>query len=306
MAHQGNNNNTTTLEPPRVLIGTSGGTSPVAAASYNAPALFSRKKSIPPQPDLAAALAAYSQQPLSPPPSTGITASFSQTSLANVSKSLSTLDAVKVITKDVAADVTHTDNVWQAVCVRVLPLFNGQGLKGYIEDLNDLVSQWLHERETVPTGIVEEIYELFGTGMLTLSNKLSSVGDDAFATRIVELWTFFFGSVVPYLEGVFLPVRTEWPLKSEPPDIRGMALLSFRNTIILPFRGRLEDALPQLFKEIENGRKVNDTATRLVQMLSIVNGLSFAGEPQKHITELLVILKKHMWWLGRHPSSQGL
>ncbi|GAA5897456.1 HbrB domain-containing protein [Sporobolomyces salmoneus] len=31
------------------------------------------------------------------------------------------------------------DDVWQSVCVKVLPLFNGEGIRGFVEDLNDLV-----------------------------------------------------------------------------------------------------------------------------------------------------------------------
>ena len=57
---------------------------------------------------------------------------------------------------------------------------------------------------------IEELFELLSAGMLTLSNKLASAGEDIFASRAVEVWTFFFGEVVPYLEGVFLPVKLYW------------------------------------------------------------------------------------------------
>jgi hypothetical protein len=36
-----------------------------------------------------------------------------------------------------------SDTAWQALCTRVLPLFNGEGLKGCMEDLNDLV-RWVN------------------------------------------------------------------------------------------------------------------------------------------------------------------
>lgn len=41
-----------------------------------------------------------------------------------------------------ALDTDHKsiNDAWQAICVRVLPLFNGEGLRGYVEDLNDLVT----------------------------------------------------------------------------------------------------------------------------------------------------------------------
>jgi hypothetical protein len=34
---------------------------------------------------------------------------------------------------------TYIGDAWQTLCVRVLPLFNGEGVQGSIEDLNDLL-----------------------------------------------------------------------------------------------------------------------------------------------------------------------
>ena len=38
--------------------------------------------------------------------------------------------------------------------------------------------------------------------MVTLNSKLAGVEDDKLVTRVVELWTFFWTQVLPYLEGV--------------------------------------------------------------------------------------------------------
>ena len=40
----------------------------------------------------------------------------------------------------VERDVITTENIWQSIWTKVLPLFNGEGLKGSMEDLNDLVT----------------------------------------------------------------------------------------------------------------------------------------------------------------------
>ena len=53
-----------------------------------------------------------------------------------------TLDSYNANTVAAAleTDVKGISDAWQAICVRVLPLFNGEGLRGYVEDLNDLVT----------------------------------------------------------------------------------------------------------------------------------------------------------------------
>jgi len=42
--------------------------------------------------------------------------------------------------------------------------------------------------------------------MLTLDQKVQGVEDAKLVARIVSIWTFFFSGVVPYVEGVFLPL----------------------------------------------------------------------------------------------------
>ncbi|KAI8847433.1 HbrB-like protein, partial [Chytridium lagenaria] len=85
---------------------------------------------------------------------------------------------------------------WQAICAKVLPLFNGEGLKGSIEDLNELVSEMLMQQINPST----DLKELLAAGMLNLGNRIVTVGDEALILRLVELWSFFFGTVVPYVQ----------------------------------------------------------------------------------------------------------
>ena len=49
-----------------------------------------------------------------------------------------------------------------------------------------------------------ETSELIGSGMDTLNGKLADVEDDKLVGRVVELWGFFWGQVLPYVEGVRL------------------------------------------------------------------------------------------------------
>ncbi|KAI8590660.1 HbrB-like-domain-containing protein [Geranomyces variabilis] len=185
-------------------------------------------------------------------------------------------------------------NAWQALCIKVLPLFNGQGLRGHMEDMNELVSTWLGESYS-SQAINEDLNEMLTTGLLTLSTKLAAVGDEGLANRIVEVWSFFFTTVVPYLQGVFLPIRTQWRLvDADPPDVRMLTLCGFRDQILLPLSGRMVECFPRLSTDIENGRKVNDTASRLMQMLCIASGLPGPAERQKVVTSLLFDFKQTM------------
>ncbi|KAG0283105.1 hypothetical protein BGZ96_012526 [Linnemannia gamsii] len=117
----------------------------------------------------------------------------------------SSLDA-KVMAREMSQGHA-TEDVWQALCIKVLTLFNGQGLTGAIEDLNELVRRCMATRSAFM--LCDEISELLKNGMLTLNAKLGDVPDEKLVSRLVEVWSFFFGTVLPYFEGVFLPLQTE-------------------------------------------------------------------------------------------------
>jgi hypothetical protein len=122
-------------------------------------------------------------------------------------------------------------------------------------------SQWLYELQLQGLNPVDDISELLLAGVLNLGNKIVTAPDDNLAFRLVELWSFYFGTVVPYVQGVFLPVRIKWKSmygnrlginarggmvtsfeshELRPPDIRSMALITFRDLIVLPLANRLE------------------------------------------------------------------
>ncbi|KAI8813722.1 HbrB-like-domain-containing protein [Cladochytrium replicatum] len=198
--------------------------------------------------------------------------------------------------KDASVEyVPYNDNVWQTIVTKVIPLFNGEGIKGSIEDLNELVRQWL--RDTPPQTVINEINELLSTGNVALGAKLNSVPDEVLATRVAEAWSFYFGTVLPYFQGVFLPVRLLTRIQTrngvEPPDVRGLALVSFREHVLLPRAGRLEDTLPRLFADIESNRRVSDTLSRFMQMLSIIQQVSLDERQKSRVLDLLTLLKRH-------------
>ncbi|GAA6021584.1 hypothetical protein JCM11491_000266 [Sporobolomyces phaffii] len=145
------------------------------------------------------------------------------------------------------------DDVWQNVCVRVLPLFNGEGIRGFVEDLNDLVlthvqrtfarvsatttshsstryrsSSTAHpslDLASLVTGLlIADLTDLVRIGCSTLATKLSRPADATATTgprddaklvdRLNEIWLFFYTGILPHLEAVFWVLRSDDRLRA--------------------------------------------------------------------------------------------
>ncbi|KAK3838585.1 MAG: hypothetical protein JOS17DRAFT_679310 [Linnemannia elongata] len=161
-----------------------------------------------------------------------------------------------------------TEDVWQALCIKVLTLFNGQGLTGAIEDLNEL--------------------------------KLVS--------RLVEGWSFFFGTVLPYFEGVFLPLqidlKTYHAKKITRKNVRTMALAAFRDQVILPMVDRLDEVFAKLFVDLDASISVSDTALRMIQMTSVLTSIQ-SGDAQQLLMEQVYNRLKTNWKQFTRRGNRG-
>ncbi|KAF9972350.1 hypothetical protein BGZ73_004561 [Actinomortierella ambigua] len=163
------------------------------------------------------------------------------------------------------------------------------------------------------------IQELLRNGMLTLNAKLSYVPDEKLVSRLVEVWSFFFGTVLPstvqagsntlsaqiqpsgQLQG---PQGSEGTLTrisgfssstlavdakqddSEPEDVRIMALTSFRDLIIIPMVDRLKDVFTKLFVDIDASIPVTDTAARMLQMTSVLTSIQSGDRNQEQMEQV--------------------
>ena len=151
-------------------------------------------------------------------------------------------------------------DLWQSICVRVLPLFNDEDLKGHVEDVNESVSTHIHRTlDRSPAramdALSKDLYALCATGMYTLNARLNMHFHDDFRLleALTEIWTMFFTNIVPWLEACFLPLQTDATLASlskgddkplsslqtEPIDIRKVALTAFRDHILIPWFDRI-------------------------------------------------------------------
>ncbi|KAG1810808.1 HbrB-like-domain-containing protein [Suillus variegatus] len=113
-----------------------------------------------------------------------------------------------------SAGITDKDNPWRTLHVHVLPLFNEEPLRVPIEDLNALVRRHIQTilavspSKTLAT-LETDARELIAAGMVTLNAKLSNISDEILLGRVTEIWGFFWDQILPYIEGVLLPLQTD-------------------------------------------------------------------------------------------------
>ncbi|KAF8608577.1 HbrB-domain-containing protein [Ceratobasidium sp. AG-I] len=243
----------------------------------------------------------------------GLSAHSSTAPSANVSTlslplSNPTLPNIAAATSSSLAAATHDTAPYQQLHVHVLPLFNSENLKVPIEDLNNLVKQHIQvvisrAPSRALTALEQDVKELVNTGMMTLNAKLAGLEEETLLTRVVQIWGFFWEQVLPYLEGVFLPLQTEKilqnlsrpkPMRTSSPgspthdvpgvvplvgcltvDVRNVVLQSFRDSIIVPIWQKLYDQFVSMGKEAEtNSNALGDRYTRLQQMLLVLSSAS--------------------------------
>lgn len=174
--------------------------------------------------------------------------------------------------------------------------------------------------------------------MYTLNSKLAGLDDERLLTRLVELWSFFFGNVLPYIEGCFLPMQTDpvivsltsakasvapTALRTARIDVRRVVLAAFRAHIILPMFDRLFYLFAHI-RELETdlapfGRRLdalapgtpgsNDGSTtaypRLLQMTSVLASVLSDDEAQLAIDGLLRALRIGTKGSGPAPHGAG-
>ncbi|KAI7900052.1 HbrB-like-domain-containing protein [Cokeromyces recurvatus] len=185
---------------------------------------------------------------------------------------------------------TAQGDTWQTLCVRVLPLFNGEGVQSSIEDLNELLRCCL--TDPISPTLYRDIEALLRDGMFTLNAKMFGVTDEKLLDRLVEQWSFFFTYALPYFEAVFLPLRTDIRYRSadeaEMWNVRNMALRSFRDNVILLQTKRLEDVFNKLFTDFGSSQNPAATAAKMLQMTSL---LASSPDHNEEIERVLSNLK---------------
>lgn len=104
------------------------------------------------------------------------------------------------------------DDAWDLLKAKLLAVFEGEEVRIAVEDLNRLVS--IHIQKCVikrePSIIVGDLEDLLRTGFLSLNHTLRNLPDEMLVSRLVTMWTSVFGTILPFMQAVFLPLDQEF------------------------------------------------------------------------------------------------
>lgn len=146
------------------------------------------------------------------------------------------------------------EDAWDFLKAKLLVIFDGEDVRIAIEDLNKLVSVHIQccVQRRAPIAIVEDLRELLVTGFSALDHSLNGISDEKLVPHLVRIWMLVFGTILPFIQVVFLPLDLEfkgcgtvmnvreanefWSAlqESTPPlDVRNIVLIAFRDTVIL-------------------------------------------------------------------------
>ncbi|KAI9760016.1 MAG: hypothetical protein M4579_001955 [Chaenotheca gracillima] len=172
------------------------------------------------------------------------------------------------------------DDAWPFLKAKLLVVFEGASIRFPIEDLNRLVVAHIQRcvQKRAPSTLTEDLRDLLQTGFRSLNQTLNFIPEEALIPKLVEMWLEVFGTILPYIQAVFLPLDLEFkgtgtimthreaqefwgalpngemdsPL-GESLDVRRIVLIAFRDNVILPRHDALKAIFSRLSLENING-----------------------------------------------------
>ncbi|GAQ05841.1 hypothetical protein ALT_3162 [Aspergillus lentulus] len=104
------------------------------------------------------------------------------------------------------------DDAWDFLKAKLLVIFDGEDVRIAIEDLNKLVLIHIQRcvQKRTPTAIVDDLRELLETGCASLNHTLNGVPDEKLVPHLVQIWLLVFGTILPFIQAVFLPLDLEF------------------------------------------------------------------------------------------------
>ncbi|EED15574.1 conserved hypothetical protein [Talaromyces stipitatus ATCC 10500] len=216
-------------------------------------------------------------------------------SLGNLGSVISN-DSVKETLQGFGLHNMTAEDVWDFLKAKLLVIFDGGDVRIAVEDLNKLVVIHIQlcVQKQMPT-IVEDLRELLHTGFSTLNHSLSGIPDEKLVPHLMQIWMLAFGTILPFIQAVFLPLDLEFkgrgsvmnarearefwgalPTNGDTEesslgdelDVRMIVLTAFRDTVILQ---RFE-ALNAIFSRLSL-----DTINATIGALSSTSNSSSSG-----------------------------
>ncbi|XP_026874193.2 proline-rich protein 5-like isoform X2 [Electrophorus electricus] len=160
-------------------------------------------------------------------------------------------------------------SVWNSVQIAVIKVFQGGGLQtNELHSLNESI-RWLQRTEL--GSFMPEYFQdqLLNKGLVHVLEKIQL--HEYWLQALSEVWVAFFTEILPTLQAIFYPVQ------GQELTVRQMALLGFRNLVLLklPLKNMLHTA---------------SYPPAIIQMLLILQGIHEPGGPSKeyYLLESLV------------------
>ena len=170
------------------------------------------------------------------------------------------------------------EDVWDYLKAKLLITFEGEELRIPVEDLNRLVTIHIQRciQKRIPTILMDDFRDLLYTGFTSLDHTMYGVSDRSLVPHIVNIWLFVFGTILPYMQAVFLPLDLEfkgngtlmtpkeaadfWGANPDSTDhafgnefdVRRIVLISFRDHVVLMHYDVLKNTFSRLSLESIN------------------------------------------------------
>lgn len=170
------------------------------------------------------------------------------------------------------------EDAWDFLKAKLLIIFEGEELRIPVEDLNRLVIVHIQHciLKQMPTIITQDLRDLLQTGFQSLNQALRGIPDHRLVPALVDVWLFMFGTILPQMQAVFLPLDIEfkehgnlmtprdaaefWGADPGSNDdafgnefnVRHIVLLSFRDNVFLPHHDSLKATFSRLSLESIN------------------------------------------------------
>jgi hypothetical protein len=152
------------------------------------------------------------------------------------------------------------EDAWDFLKAKLLVIFDGEDVRIAIEDLNKLVLIHIQRcvQKRAPTAIIADLRELLDTGFASLNHSLNGVPDEKLVPHLVQIWMLVFGTILPFIQAVFLPLDLEFKgcgsvmnlreanefwgtaagntmdsITGSGLDVRNLVLIAFRDMVIL-------------------------------------------------------------------------
>ncbi|WBW74803.1 Protor-like protein [Schizosaccharomyces osmophilus] len=202
-------------------------------------------------------------------------------------------------------NLMSADDTWSILETEVCTLYNWESLHYTIEDLNGILVLHLQScvRERTMDLFTSHLDSLFPKATNKLSESLFLIPEEYFLSKLLEIWPFFLSSILPYIEGIFLPIKTKifdsqekallpyeineyCHTNREKLNVQRLMLTSFRDCMILPAADCIQRIIQKQSETLARSDHLSGVYARLFQILSMLASVHSNDQHEKELVKL--------------------